>query len=258
MLTTQERRAAAFRQNRLISSRAATVTGLLAREKNQYIRACAASYARTSHFNERDFYKHESAIKEILYSNYLKIGRLIHSSVAMSFKAQRGGVERKSQSIFEYNLLKWAERNAGAKAKRVAGTTKKDINRAVQKAFKEELPEKEVIKRILTTRGYSNFRADAVARTETHNAAMFASKETAVEYAKGEGVAMKKIWTPSDDDRSREFHREMESHPAIGMTELFEVPNPDGGTDAMDRPGDPTAPAVQVVACRCILTYDIL
>ncbi len=258
MLTTQERRAAAQRQDRIIQSRAQTVMALLAKEKNRYIRACAAAYARTSHLKDDDFFEHEAKIKKILKDNYLKIGRIFHAEIANSIKAQRAGRERKRRSAFEYRLIRWAETEAGRKAKPISGTTRKDINRAVQRAFKDQEPESIVIKRILSTRGYSNFRAAAVARTETHNAAMFASIGTAKEFSDNEGVVMRKIWSPSDDDRSREFHREMESHEPIGMTELFEVPNPNGGTDAMDRPGDQSAPPEQIINCRCVLTYEVL
>lgn len=258
MLTIPERRAAAVRQDRMIQAAVPAFRKALATSKNAYIRKSAVAYMRTGHFKDDDFHVHELEVKNILKKYALKIGRVFNREILASIKSQRGGIERKAQSKFDYHLERWAEREAGRKAKMVAGTTRKDLNRIVQKAFKEEAPENIVIKQILSTRGYSNFRADAVARTETHNAAMFASKQTATEYAQDEGVVMKKIWSPTVDDRSREFHLAMENHEPIALDALFDVPSPDGGTDRMDRPGDQAAPAAQLISCRCILSLEVL
>lgn len=257
MLTDSERRARARKQDALIQSFAKRVRGAVAREKNLYVANCAASYRNTSHFRDSDFYAHEKNIQTILERAYLKIGRIIHTEVSLFIKADNPFYEKKGQSRFEYLLLEWAREEAARKAKPIAGTTRADLNRAVQKAFRAEAPEAVVIKEILAVRGFSNFRADAIARTETHNAAMYASLTTVEDYAATEEVTVKKLWSPTVDDRSREGHAEMENHPAIGMTELFDVPNKDGGTDKMDRPGDTSAPADQVINCRCVLTYEV-
>lgn len=251
-----QRRAHVLQQDRLIQAVARAVRYAIVKEKNLYVRRCAEAYRNTSHLRPDDFYQHESNIRKILFGAYLKIGGQIHREVLPKIKAALP-YEKKEQSKFEYLLLEWAREEAARKAKPIAGTTRADINRAIQKAFEMEAPESVVIKDILAVRGFSMFRADAIARTETHNAAMYASLTTVEDYAAEAEAEVKKIWSPTLDDRSRETHAEMENHPPIGMSELFQVPNMEGGFDMMDRPGDTTAPASQVINCRCVLTYEV-
>lgn len=255
---TPEQRAEALRQDRIIQRSFPALRARIAAEKNRYIRKCAESYRNTSQLRDDDFYEHEKKITDLLYAQYLRIGRAINGEVMKSFKRQRPNMEFKQESRFEYLLKRWARTEAGRKAKPIASTTQKDINRAVTIAYEKEEPENIVIRDILSTQGYSRFRADAIARTETHNAAMYSSRTTAEEFTKDEGVTMLKIWSPAIDDRSREYHVQMEDHPPIPMDGMFDVPSPDGGTDKMDRPGDPSAPPYQTINCRCGLTYEVV
>jgi hypothetical protein len=69
---------------------------------------------------------------------------------------------------------------------------------------------------------------------------------------------MQKEWISADDARTRDSddsanHRTMNGV-RIDLDEKFLVPSRDG-VDEMDGPGDQSAPADQVVQCRCILTY---
>ena len=70
-----------------------------------------------------------------------------------------------------------------------------------------------------------------------------------------------KEWIASDDDRSRSFgHGDATSHRAmdgkrVGVDEKFEVPSKDG-IDLMEGPGDQSAPADQVINCRCTLVPE--
>lgn len=257
MPISQQRRAEALRQDRLIQSAAAPLRRAIAQEKNIYIRQCAEAWRNTRSLRDDDYFAHEKRVKSILYKYYVATGRMMNGEISSQIKAQKPTLELKRQSKFEYNLLRWAGHEAGRKAKPIAGTTQKDINNAVQRAYLEEEPESVVISSILATRGYSAFRADAIARTETHNAAMYASLETTKDFAAEESVTMKKIWSPTVDDRSREYHAAMEDYGSIAMEDYFDVENPKGGTDSMISPGDQNAPAEQVINCRCVLTYEV-
>lgn len=254
---TPERRAEARRQDAMIQGVMPPLRRAIAQEKNIYVRQCAEAWRNHRQLRNDDYFAHQSRVEGILYSAYVRIGMIMNKEIISQIKAKRPSLEVKKESKFEYYLKKWARDEAGRKAKAIAGTTQSDINRAVRKSYAEDGAETAVISDILSVRGFSNFRADTIARTETHNAAMFASLETVSDYADEEGVTMLKVWSPTIDDRSREYHAAMESYDAIGMNELFQVENPKGGTDAMDRPGDPSAPPEQVINCRCVLTYEV-
>lgn len=257
MPMTPARRAQARRLDDMITKAIPPLRAWIAQEKNAYIRRSADDYRRTGHFSDSAFHDHEKRILSLLYNQYLKIGRAMNTAVFDMVKVARPDFERKAQSKFEYLLKKWAAAEAARKAKPIAGTTRDDLNAAVQRAFASESAELIVIREILATRSYSPWRADAVARTETHNAAMYASITTAEEMETEESVTMLKVWSPTLDDRTRDSHAEMENHEAIPLPDKFQVVSKGGDVVLMDRPGDHDAPAEEVINCRCVLTYVV-
>lgn len=257
-MTKQQRRAEARRQNAIIASHAAPLKAWIAQEKNRFIRATAAHYRRYRHMDVKLLHEHESKIKGLLHAHYLRVGRAMNRDIAATLPARKSAKppERKEMSRFEFLLRQWATDNAGAKAKPIAGTTQDDINNAVQLAYQSDEPEADVISAIMGVMGYSDFRADAIARTETHNAAMYASITTVEDFADDEDVVMLKNWTPVEDDRTRDYHADMDDYGAIPLDEDFELTDDKGIDCQMNRPGDQDGPANQVINCRCVLTYE--
>lgn len=253
------RRAEARRQDALIMSHVAPLRAWIAQEKNRYIRASANHWRRHRNLSQHDFFEHEAKIKGLLHAQYLKVGRAMNRDIYSSLqkiKSASPKLDKKGVSRFEYLLRQWATNNAGAKAKPIAETTQADINAAVKRAYESDLPEADVVSAIMETMGYSAFRADAIARTETHNAAMYASITTVEDFADEEDVVMMKVWSPTLDERTRDFHADMEDYGPIPIGDSFEVTDDQGVTSIMDRPGDQDAPANQVINCRCVLTYE--
>lgn len=156
------------------------------------------------------------------------------------------------KSRWDFYLVKWATLYGGRMARETALTTYSDLNELIKGAFENGEDEKEVIKAGLRAKQFSAYRADAIARTETHNAATFAAFSTANDISSEIGVRMVKIWYPATDDRTRDSHAAMISHPPIGMSEKFSV----GGVE-MDRPGDPSGPPEEVINCRCALLTEV-
>tara|TARA_R110002167_G_scaffold30123_9_gene99926 strand:+ start:456 stop:2069 length:1614 start_codon:yes stop_codon:yes gene_type:complete len=93
--------------------------------------------------------------------------------------------------------------------------------------------------------GYSEFRADAIGRTEVQGA--YAGGEMAGARALGEFGPIEKSWLSSTDSRTRRTHLR-----ADGQTVLMDEPFIVGG-ERMDRPLDPSADAAEVVNCRCVV-----
>ena len=72
----------------------------------------------------------------------------------------------------------------------------------------------------------------------------------ALELYKSEGVQMKG-WISVQDDRTRDAHLLMDGV-VVPITDKFEVPATSQSEGAfMEYAGDPSAPAGQVVNCRC-------
>jgi HK97 family phage portal protein len=106
----------------------------------------------------------------------------------------------------------------------------------------ESVPELRArIQQVFTNLG--DYRATMIARTETvggYNQASF--------LAALDAGATKKTWLATNDQRTRETHRQ-ENGRSTAMNKRF--------TLTKSRwPADPTAPAAQSIQCRCALTYS--
>ena len=104
---------------------------------------------------------------------------------------------------------------------------------------------------------FSKGRTQTIARTEIHNASMEGSRSAAKSL---QVPNLEKVWVSSDDDRTRDGDPESTNHvvmngETVGIDEKFSVPSKDG-PDQMDGPGDTSAPADQVVNCRCTQVYQ--
>lgn len=91
----------------------------------------------------------------------------------------------------------------------------------------------------------SKVRAERIARTEVIGAANGGS----ILGAKAVPLELEKVWLSTSDNRTRPDHAEANGQ-AVALTEKFDVAG-----YSMDYPGDPIAPAEQVVNCRCTVIY---
>lgn len=130
----------------------------------------------------------------------------------------------------------------------VTETTRKQIVNAVDAGYREgqTLPEVASSVRALIPQ-LARFRADAIARTETHGAANYGSQEAASQL----GLPLRKEWLAAHDERTRESHADADGQ-TIGMEERFQV-----GDSFLAYPGDPAGPPEEVVNCRCTLGYIV-
>ena len=160
--------------------------------------------------------------------------------------------EKQDTDFYTYLVSFWIRRRGLNQAKRLSETMTKDLRRIIDAAVKDDLGIAPIAERIRSsTITINEFRAFAIAKTEVHNACNFASIETAKDYQKTTGLVLLKKWSPAlQPDRTRDDHLAMEKEPAIPLDEKFNV-----GGEMMDRPGDPSASARNVVNCRCVLLY---
>jgi HK97 family phage portal protein len=100
----------------------------------------------------------------------------------------------------------------------------------------------------------SKGRAHTIARTEVSMASNNANLNAARDL---EVPNLQKEWISANDDRSRDGDKGTADHVVmdgvqVPMDEMFSVP-PDA---AMDGPSDISAPAEQVINCRCVLVFS--
>lgn len=149
--------------------------------------------------------------------------------------------------FYEVVLEQYFQRFAGARVRQAASTSTDDIRRLLLAAQQDGLNEQSILAAGLKAKGLSAFRADTIARTETHNAASYASRAVADDIAREVGATMEKAWAAVRDERTRPAHAAMSATDYIPMDEAFDV---DG--EALDTPGDPSASPENTINCRCV------
>jgi SPP1 gp7 family putative phage head morphogenesis protein len=91
----------------------------------------------------------------------------------------------------------------------------------------------------------SRTRAEVIARTEVlsaYNGATYQSSQLL-----GSDVIAGRKWLATEDARTRRTHREADGQVRIGEAP-FSV-----GSSSMRYPGDPEAPAHEIIQCRCTM-----
>lgn len=91
----------------------------------------------------------------------------------------------------------------------------------------------------------ARYRAERIARTEV----MTASNRGSFIGAKATGLDLKKKWLASSDGRERATHGAANGQ-VVELNDPFDV----GGIQMM-MPGDASAPADEVINCRCVVRY---
>jgi len=165
---------------------------------------------------------------------------------------------RQIKPEFDFNLKDpYAEQWIAAKVSRlvrqaneytleqISQETADAVQEAVAAGFSEGDTIAQVIDRIDSVYQFAmDTRADRIARTETIGAANAGGFEA----MKKTGV-QRKEWLSSRDDRVRETHKELDGV-QVGIDEPFISPS----GAKLQYPGDPEAPADEIIQCRCTPT----
>ncbi len=230
----------------LLLKKERALLGKSKRELNRFFKEASAYYAEKSNDLPNYIYlKHKDNFEQLLRKQY--------QDTAASFRALVLGQlelpEFRDQT--EDKITQWIETNTLAKSQLISDTSAKEVKKVITSGIANSDSDAKIAKDIRGLTKLSGFRADAIARTETHNAASYSSLTTAQDATEQAGVVMLKRWIPTLDNRTRSDHFAMADYPAIPLDEAFNV----GGYD-MQYPGDDSAPAEQVVNCRCMSIYE--
>lgn len=138
-----------------------------------------------------------------------------------------------------------AERIAG-----IIGTSVRVIQALIDAAAAEGLSSRDISVRIREQiPDLAKWRADRIARTEVHAALNAGSIQGSRDMLSELGLTAKKVWISTPDEKTRADHV---SVAPVGVDEKFDV-----GGDALDYPGDPSAPPGQVINCRCAHALEV-
>lgn len=248
-LIDRNRAREARRQVHLLDRLAAQFRGRLERELASAMRDMVDRWEATHHVEmPRGFLDRIGAVYMQMASAAVEAfgGRILQQGKHAGLVLER---KEDFAQIMKRRALQYIQQEAvRRRIQQVTETTRRQIVGAVDRGYREGSTLPEVASSI---RGIipaiARFRADTIARTETHGAANFGSNEA----AKLTGLPLKKEWLAAEDERTRDTHKEADGQ-IRGQDEAFDV----GGASLM-FPGDPSGPPEEVVNCRCTLGYIV-
>ncbi len=170
-------------------------------------------------------------------------------------------VETKATRKFDDYVKRYIKTRTGNAITKIEETSRKKVVNTVKRLTQAAITDgasgaelsKDIMRDLSTSlKDLSPARARVIARTEVQ----LASQNGSLEAVKSMNIPnMEKGWVTANDDRVRDDdhvadHAHMNDE-WVGLDEKFLVP-PDC---SMEGPGDPSAPAEQVIQCRCCLIY---
>lgn len=224
--------------------------------KMKYIKGIAQLYRTSRLFNDdRLFDKHVESMVDAYNKAAAKTIKGFGLFQLNNFKKSFYGYLVKNDdiedSLYDEWISEWANTQVLARASFASKTTKRDLESALRQSLENGESPQDTIKRLNAVGTISKIRAEVIAATETHAAAMFASKLTFDFIQADIDKPLLKYWISTEDDRTRQAHIDMDPNEGIPLDDMFDV-----GGEEMDRPGDTNASAENTVNCRCVLAAD--
>lgn len=164
---------------------------------------------------------------------------------ARRHKAALQLMTKDAENSFAGFIAQWVRDHALRASTLIVGTIRATVVKVITSSIHEGLGERETAKKIQDIVGNDRASAARIARTEGHSAAGYGAQGA----AEASGLDMDKEWAAVEDARTRESHKAADGQ-TVPMGERFRV-----GSTTMDFPGDPGAPANEIVNCRCVALY---
>lgn len=196
---------------------------------------------------------HVRRVRAILESSLARTALMGVAHVRASMKSG-AAVEVKllTQQQLDARAVAVAKRRARDRVVDIGRTTNRRIFNTVQRGIESHDPPAVIARAIRDdVGGMSLSRARTIARTETAVAMNTAQNNEMQATAEELGLKMIKTWTATEDDRTRDSHRDADGQ-TVNLDGVFTV----GGSE-LKYPSDPDGPPEEVINCRCAVLYDV-
>jgi hypothetical protein len=243
-MVTDEVYKVAWRRRHDINERAlfAFIRTKLGAETRAYIASLEGRNPNTYHITN---YFSEKWMMDILKDAYRKFG-LKQSDFLDRYQKKEEG-DNFDEEWLLLLLLLFRNIEQFVIALGIISTIKYDIQKFVEDKVKQGIPASAIITLLALYLTNKNIiRSQTIARTEVTKIMNTASDL----WANLQKKELKKKWMVILDGKERKSHHDMDGYPAIGIKEKFLV----GGYPMM-YPGDSSAPANEIVNCRCGVRY---
>ena len=160
----------------------------------------------------------------------------------------------KKETDFERYIQQYLYAVGGTKITQISETTRQQLTNIIAKGHIDGLGQNPIAKQIrdYSQGSFTRYRSQMIARTETHQASIFANHRVSRDQ---EVPDMQKRWISTNDLRTRGHHRSLNGT-TLPMDDdfVFTV-----GIEEyrMSHPADPRGGAINNINCRCVLAYIV-
>jgi hypothetical protein len=201
-------------------------------------------------------------LKKIFKKHYLLVGSIFSTQVFALFEKNTiEQIEQKQLSdLFIVAMNKWIKTNVASQVKEIQKTTKKKIQRIINKGLAEGLSSLEIARKIRDKTKFNLARARLIARTETHTASVFSVDASMKVVAKENKLTFESEWVTAGDLRVRGGKGDKFNHKAANGQRVQQGKPFIVSGEKLFRPGDTSlgASVGNIVRCRCVLVYHAI
>jgi len=161
---------------------------------------------------------------------------------------------KRRQRTFEEYVQSYIREVGGMKITSISNTSRNQIMKIIKKGAEEGDNARKIARdvQLFSNSPISRQRANMIARTETHQASVYANHQVSIDQ---EVPEMQKRWISTNDDRTRSHHRQLNGK-TVNMSEDF-IFNVGLAEYRMSHPADPRGGAINNINCRCVLAYVV-
>lgn len=228
----------------------------IAAEKNRYLKAEIQSWINRREFSPSLLQEHQNKLLG-LYTTYgtkavIKFGKFTAGGMKCGCEWCMETKDGVGIAATAYSKIarSWIGLHGASKVKDVAATTRADLRRALLRAEDEALSAYDTEQALKAVANLSVWRAATIARTEAHNAGMFATQGVAEQIASDTGAVLRKEWVAVTDERTRVSHAEADGQ-IVDLRDAFRV-----GGESLDYPSDPSGSPENIINCRCVQGFS--
>jgi len=221
------------------------------RSNERYVRATASYLRRTDKVNVDKYVGlYEKDLNRLIVKSHKRTVKVAKGITTALFIKRATKAEYDFDGLVEAYIIENGLRNSSL----IAVTSKDRLAFVIERMVAEGKSTQAIARELYKTTGdIAKYQALTIAVTEVGNAYSFADSESIREAEVEHDIKFKKYWIEVEDARTRKSHRTAGKGEPILMKDKFIV-----GSSLMDRPNDPSAPAEEVVGCRCVVGYEEL
>lgn len=202
-----------------------------------------------------------SKLRRIFRLHYARVGDIFSKRVFKLFEKEGIVPEQKGLADeFWVGMNQWIDTQTASQVTLIQDTTKQKLKKIVKDGVADGLSSIQIARKIRDKKQFSFYRAKVIARTETHNAAIFGQDKSIDVVSRTNKIEFWREWINAGDLRVRGKGKDKFNHIIANGQKRKQGKAFLVSSERLMHPGDSLlgASAGNIVLCRCVLGYKMI